>query len=218
MGKSEVGAQVSHRVVRLGSSATPWGCALTALGDRAPTVCLHWVGTSHELPLMGSVWCEPWPWFYRRKISSKEKRSARALQAVTGRRWDSFHCLSGFSSPSTPTPHPCPREGVNEAVLGAVGARRSVHRCQQVFPWWPDLGLAPLGPRLSALPHLGWWLTPLWGGVGGPACVWALPRPHPGDPESVSRGWLSFHSGTGRQGAGSPRAGSEDWGAQGGGR
>ena len=63
-------------------------------------------------------------------------------------------------------PRPSPREGVNEAGLGEAGRRPSVHRCLQVFPWWPDPGLAPLCSCLSTLPDMGWWLIPLWGGVG----------------------------------------------------
>ena len=88
--------------------------------------------------------------------------------------------------------HPSPGRVLMRLVLGEAGGRSSVHRCWQVFPWRPDPGLAPLCPCLSALPRVGRWLIPLWGGLGGPACVWALPRPRPGDPESVSLGWQSF--------------------------
>lgn len=68
--------------------------------------------------------------------------------------------------PSAPHPDPSPREGVNEASAGRGRGRSYAHRCQQVFPWWPYPGLAPLRPCLSALPARdgGWCPSGLgWG-------------------------------------------------------
>lgn len=119
-------------------------------------------------------------------------------------------------------PRPSPREGVNEAGLGEAGRRPSVHRCLQVFPWWPDPGLAPLCSCLSTLPDMGWWLIPLWGGVGAPARVWALPaKTPPWRPRVCLAGMAVFPSwalGVGQVGLGQPQGwlkdrGAERWGA-----
>ena len=117
-----------------------------------------------------------------------------------------------------PRPSPSRREGVNEAGLGearegplSTGAGRSSRGGQ-------TQGLAPLCPCLSTLPHVRWRLIPLWGGVGAPARVWALPaKTPPWRPRVCLLGWQCSHpglSGRGRWGLGSRRAGLEGRGAE----
>lgn len=96
------------------------------------------------------------------------ERCVKAAQAVKGPREDSFHCLSCFSLPP-PQPAPPPR-----SVRGPCRERQGrsyAHRCQQVFPWWPDLGLAPLCPCLSVLPTWGGGRYPSGVGWGPLTCL-----------------------------------------------
>lgn len=76
-----------------------------------------------------------------------------------------------FSLPSTPSPRPgpSPREGVNEASTGRGWGKELCPQVPAGLPVVARPGPGATLPCLSALPHEGWWLISLWGGVGAPS-------------------------------------------------
>ena len=116
-----------------------------------------------------------------------------------------------------PPAQPSPREGTNEAGAGRGRGRLYAHRCRQVHPWRPDLGLAPLCPACLLSP-CGMWLVPLSGGVE--ALHVSVPCQDPTlETQSLSpkgdRAVIPILGSLGvAGGAPGPQAWLEDWGAE----
>lgn len=68
------------------------------------------------------------------------------------------------------------------------------HRCQQVFPGGQTRAGAAL-PLPVGSPHVGWWLVPLWGGVGAPHVSGARQDPALETQSLSPRGSSPSHSG-----------------------
>lgn len=168
MEKSEGRAKLSHRVVESGGRGPR--AAEGRLSVPEHLLCV-WskAGISYALgfSLMGSVPRVPLSQLIQIKTPRHGETICRSHISSKGLALGLFPLPQLFLLPSTPSPRP--REGVNEAY---VGRGRAKELCPQV-----PAGLAVVArpgpgatlPCLSVLPHEGWWLIPLWGGVGAPS-------------------------------------------------